>query len=302
MTVKDQNQGYSLRLLITSVSFLAGLAILFLTGRLFIKTWLFTFFEALPVLALVALFLLIIFPALVWKSLILVPYNTIWVVQRLGKWIRVKKAGLRILIPFIDEVFSKEDLRKQKDDITANEAPTKKGATVNVTAILFWWFLPENPARFILEVQNPREYIIRTAEVAVRKLISSQSLEELQAIDELDREVLEDYLKAEVGEWAGFKLEISDIELPPEIREAMAEVEISERRAKAKVIAANNEIKVMNLLRTAVREKLPEGTTEKYIQEQAIQLRTLMVVEDSDGTLPIINLTASTISKISGSK
>jgi len=302
MTEKAQNQGYSLRLLITSISFLAGLVILFLTGWLLIKTWLFTFFEALPILALAALFLLIIFPVIVWKSFILVPYNTIWVMQRLGKHIKVKRAGLRIQIPFIDEIYSKQVLTRRTSEVVANEAPTIKGTTVDVKANLFYQLLPEDPARFILDVEKPDEYIVRVAEVAIRKLISAQNIEELQKIDEKDQVVIDDYLTEEVGDWTKFKLEISDIEFPPEIREAMARVEIAERDAKAKVIAANNEIEVMRLLRAAVRKELPKDTTEKYIQEQAMQLRMYVVVEDSDGTLPIINLSPSTISKMGVSK
>jgi len=286
-----QPQANTIKSLLTSLTFLAGLVVVVTVSYFLTKGLLFTFTEMLLYAAPIAFLLLIIMPILVWSSVVLVPFNTIWILQRLGSKIKVKDAGVRIQIPFIDEVYSKQDLRRRSVEVIANEAPTIKGTTVNVKANLFYQLLPEDPVRLILEVEEPDEYIVRMAEVAIRGLISSQSIEELQQYEDKDK-IINKFLDDGGGNWVAVKLEISDIEFPPEIREAMAKVEIAEKEAKAKVISANNEIEVIKLLRTAVREKLPDGTSEEYVLEKAMQLRTLEAFGDTDGVLPIVDIAA----------
>lgn len=286
-----QTQGSSLKFVASVLIFISGLALLILTSIYLIEYELFVVSEALMYLALPGLFLLVFLPFLVGASVLLVPFNTILVVQRLGKRIIVKKPGIRILIPIIDEVYAQEDLRKQVVLIKANEAPTKKGTTVNVTATLFWWLLPENPARFIIDVQNPSDYIMRTAETAVREFIGQKDIEQLQAVGGIDGQALTSLLEqSAIEQWAGFLLKISDIEIPPDIRNALAEAEIAERTAKAEIIRAEAEIKVMEKLTEAVRKYLPDNSDKNLIFAKAMELRAMGTIRTAKGVLSLANI------------
>ena len=58
----------------------------------------------------VAIFLLL-------KSIMIIPERQAWVIQRLGKFNRISKPGLKLKIPFIEVIASKENLRIQQLDV-----------------------------------------------------------------------------------------------------------------------------------------------------------------------------------------
>ena len=86
---------------------------------------------------LFALIVLIIFAVIVvWKTAVVVPQRSEYVIERLGKYKKTLSAGLHILIPFIDKVAYRRILKEEPIDIAAQTCITADNVTLEVDGIL----------------------------------------------------------------------------------------------------------------------------------------------------------------------
>jgi regulator of protease activity HflC (stomatin/prohibitin superfamily) len=193
------------------------------------------------------------------------------VIFRLGRAIPGKGPGLILLIPFIDKMV-KVSLRVVVMDVPPQDVITRDNVSVKVNAVLYFRVVEPNKA--ILEVEN---YLFGTSQLAqttLRSVLGQAELDELLAEREKINVHLAEIIDRHTDPW-GIKVssvEVKDVDLPSEMRRAMARQAEAERERRAKVIAAEGEFQAS--------KRLSEAAQIIQTQPAALQLRYLQTLSE----------------------
>ena len=162
------------------------------------------------------------------------------VVFTLGKFSGIKGPGLRVIIPYI-QTMQRVDVRTTPIDVPKQEVITKDNVTVGVDAIVYFRVL--DPGKALLETTN---YIYATtnfAQAALRDITGNFELDELLSKrDEISAQIKE-IVDKETDKW-GIDIEnvkLQNIELPGDMKRAMAKQAEAERERRAAIIVADGE-------------------------------------------------------------
>ena len=192
------------------------------------------------------------------------------IVLRLGKFHRTMNPGLRIIIPYIDRMM-KVDVRTTPMDIPKQEVITKDNVTVNVDAVVYYRVL--DPRKAVLETTNYSYATSTFAQTALRDITGNFELDEiLSKRDEISSQIKE-IVDKQTDKW-GIDIEnvkLQNIELPSDMKRAMAKQAEAERERRAAVISAEGEKAAADAVAKAAEllAKTPGG----------IQIRTLQTLE-----------------------
>ena len=191
------------------------------------------------------------------------------VVLRFGKFNRVAGPGLVFTWPIIEFYTLRIDQRVATTYFGAEETLTSDLVPINVDAVLFWMVFSAKKA--CVEVEDYSAAVACVAEVAMRR-------------DQLDAE-LKDAIEEKLSPWGIdiIDVEVRDIVVPKELQEAMAMEAVAERKKNARMVLAEAEKDISEMLKDA---------SEVYAGDQdAMKLRTMHLayesVEQSGGTLVI---------------
>ncbi len=181
-----------------------------------------------------ALLLLLAF-AILRSALRIVPQQRSWVVERLGRFHRVLAPGLNILVPFVDRVAYRFDLREVPSEVPAQVCISLDNTTLTVDGFLYLQITDAVKAAY--GSSNPMNAAMQLAQTSMRSEIGKLHLD--QALS--SRQMLNTAVAAAVEEAAvnwGIKVlryEIKDITPPQEILRAM-ELQITAEREKRAII------------------------------------------------------------------
>src|SRR5918992_1186752 len=175
------------------------------------------------------------------RSVRIVPQQRMDVVERLGKYKRTLNPGLNILVPFIDSVRSKVDLREQVVSFPPQPVITSDNLVVSIDTVLY--FKVVDPVRATYEIANFLQAIEQLTVTTLRNVIGSLDLERaLTSREEINRH-LSGVLDETTGRW-GIKVtrvEIKAIEPPPSIRDSMEKQMRAERDRRAAILTAEGQ-------------------------------------------------------------
>jgi regulator of protease activity HflC (stomatin/prohibitin superfamily) len=203
------------------------------------------------------------------------------VIFRLGRLLGVKGPGLFLVIPIIDK-WVKIDLRTVTMDIAAQEVITKDNVTIKVNAVAYFRVVKPDDA-----VVNVNSYYYATSQIAqttLRSVLGQSDLDDLLAHREKINQELQRIIDAQTEPW-GVKVsivEVKDIELPENMRRAMAKQAEAERERRAKIIHADGEYQAAEKLSQAadIISKVPAALQLRYLQtltEMASEKSSLVV-------------------------
>jgi len=190
------------------------------------------------------------------------------VVFRLGKLTRAKGPGLIFLAPFGIERMRKMDLRIVALDIAPQDTITKDNVTLRVNAVVY--FRVSDPTRAVVEIEDYYFATSQLAQTTLRSVIGQSELDELLAqrkrINEVVREIIDEGTDPWGIEVTG--VEIKDIDLPQEMKRAMAKQAEAERERRAKVIAAEGEYQASTklVLAAEIMERFPTALQLRFLQ------------------------------------
>ncbi|HSM62033.1 MAG TPA: slipin family protein [Longimicrobiales bacterium] len=190
------------------------------------------------------------------------------VVFRLGKLTRAKGPGLIFLVPFGVERMRKMDLRIVALDIAPQDTITKDNVSVRVNAVVY--FRVADPTKAVVEIEDYYFATSQLAQTTLRSVIGQSELDELLAERERINEVVRSIIDEGTDEW-GIEVtgvEIKDIDLPQEMKRAMAKQAEAERERRAKVIAAEGEYQASTklVLAAEVIQKFPVALQLRFLQ------------------------------------
>jgi len=162
------------------------------------------------------------------------------VVQRLGRFHRTLDPGLRVIIPYIDTLRN-VDVRTTPMDVPKQEVITKDNVTVNVDAVVYFKVIDAKKAVF--ETTNYAYATSTFAQTALRDVTGNFDLDELLSKrDEISRQIKE-IVDVQTDKW-GIDIEsvkLQNIELPSDMKRAMAKQAEAERERRAAIISAEGE-------------------------------------------------------------
>ena len=193
------------------------------------------------------------------------------VIFRLGRLVGAKGPGLIILIPIIDKMV-KTSLRTVVMDVPPQDVITKDNVSVQVNAVIYFRVI--NPEKAIVEVEN---YVFATSQLAqttLRSIVGQVELDELLCEREKINHELQKIIDKQSDPW-GIKVslvEVKHIDLPLEMKRAMAKQAEAERERRAKVINAEGEYQAAEKLSEAA------GIIQRF--PVAIQLRFLQTLTE----------------------
>lgn len=192
----------------------------------------------MPPVTTVSIAILVLAIVFAVKTLKIVPQQHAWVVERLGKFDRILMPGLNIIVPFIDRVAYKHELKEFPLDVPSQVCITRDNTQLQVDGVLY--FQVTDPMRASYGSSNYIDAITQLAQTSLRSVIGRMELdktfEEREAINLAVVSVLDDA----ATNW-GVKVlryEIKDLTPPAEILRAM-QAQITAEREKRAVIAAS---------------------------------------------------------------
>ena len=124
------------------------------------------------------LFLYSLIAFLIFKSIMIIPERQSWVIQRLGKFNRISLPGLKLKIPFIEEIASKENLRIQQLDVDV-ETKTLDDVFVILKISVQYRIISEKVYEAFYELDDPHDQIASYIFDEVRAEVPKLSLDDV---------------------------------------------------------------------------------------------------------------------------
>ncbi|WP_223839151.1 SPFH domain-containing protein [Saccharopolyspora pogona] len=188
----------------------------------------------LIVLAVIVLLVLVI----AVKTVLVVPQATASVIERLGRFRNVAEPGLNFLVPFLDRVRARVDLREQVVSFPPQPVITQDNLTVSIDTVVYFQVTDSRSA--VYEISN---YIIGVEQLTtttLRNVVGGMSLEETLTSRDAINTQLRGVLDQETGRWGirVARVELKAIDPPPSIKDSMEKQMRADREKRAMILNA----------------------------------------------------------------
>ncbi len=203
------------------------------------------------------------------------------VIFRLGRFVQVKTAGFKWIIPGVDRMV-RISLREIVMDVPSQEVITRDNVSVKVNAVLYFRVL--HPEKAVIQVENYLYGTSQLAQTTLRSVCGQAELDELLAERESINQKLQEIIDLQTEPW-GVKVravEVKQIDLPPDMQRAMAKQAEAEREKRAKVIHAEGEFQAAEQLANAAHRLASEPAA---LQLRYLQTLSEIATENSSTTI-----------------
>lgn len=215
-------------------------------------------------------FLFIIIGVIVISGIRIVNQYERGIILTLGKYTGTRNPGLNVIIPII-QTMQKVDVRSTPVDVPKQEVITKDNVTVGVDAVVY--FRAIDPAKAVLETTNYAYATAQFAQAALRDVVGNVEMDDLLSKrDDISLQIKQ-IVDSETDKW-GIDVEnikLQNIELPQDMKRAMAKQAEAERERRANIINADGE--------KLAAQTLADAAKMLSAVPGAINLRTLNTLE-----------------------
>jgi regulator of protease activity HflC (stomatin/prohibitin superfamily) len=219
-------------------------------------------------LLIVALVLVALVVVLVVKSIQIIPQATAAVIERLGRFQATADPGLVFLVPFVDRVRERVDLREQVVSFPPQPVITQDNLTVNIDTVVYYQVT--DPKAAVYEISN---YIVGVEQITtttLRNVVGGLSLEQTLTSRDQINTVLRGELDEATGRWGirVARVEIKAIDPPPSIQESMERQMKADREKRAMILTAEGQRE--SAIRSAEGQKQSQILTAEGAKQAAI--------------------------------
>ena len=193
------------------------------------------------------------------------------IVFTLGRYTSTRNPGLRWFVPYI-QTMQKIDMRIMTVDVPKQEVMTKDNIPVNINAVVY--FRVKDPERAVVEIANYVLAVVQQSQSALKDVVGTNDLDTILS----ERKRIGDEIKSIVDiateKW-GVDIDainVQEIELPEDMKRAMAKQAEAERNRRAMIIAAQGEVESA--------QKMLEAAQTLEQSPVTIQLKTLQTMKD----------------------
>ena len=213
------------------------------------------------------------------------------VIFTLGRFGGIRNPGLTLIVPII-QTMRKVDMRIKTADIPRQEVMTRDNIPMLVNAVVY--FKVVDPEAVIIKIEDHIFAVRQYTQAALRDVIGNSEMDSVLTERETIAESIKKIVDAETSGW-GVDVEsikIKEVELPAEMKRAMAKQAEAERERRAMVINSQGELTASENLRKAA-EQLAKSPG-------ALHLRTLQTIRDiaSDPSEKIVLFLPSELSDV----
>ena len=193
------------------------------------------------------------------------------IIFRLGKYKRTIGPGLVYILPILEKS-RKVDLRIVTADIPRQEVITRDNIPVLANTVVY--FKVERPSDAIIKIENFAYAVRQYTQAALRDVVGNMELDGVLTERDKIASDIRELVDKETNEWGiDIKsIKIQEIELPAEMKRAMAKQAEAEREKRAAIIASEGEL--------ASAKNLAEAAKIMTSEPGALQLRTLQTIRD----------------------
>jgi regulator of protease activity HflC (stomatin/prohibitin superfamily) len=189
-------------------------------------------------LIIVVVILVLLFIITLAKSITVIHQAQKGLIERFGRYKETLEPGLRFIIPFIDKLAARIDMRETVLDIEPQAVITKDNVGVTIDAVVYYYVTDAKAVRY--EVANFYIAVSKLAQTNLRNLVGNMSLDETLASRERINSALRTTLDEATDKW-GVKVtrvEVKAIEPPKDITDAMSKQMKAEREKRATILEA----------------------------------------------------------------
>jgi regulator of protease activity HflC (stomatin/prohibitin superfamily) len=191
------------------------------------------------VAGLVLLAVLVIFAIIVVaKSVALIPQAEAAVVERLGRYSKTVSGQLTLLIPFIDRIRARVDLRERVVSFPPQPVITEDNLTLNIDTVVY--FQVTNPQAAVYQISNYIVGVEQLTTTTLRNVVGGMTLEQtLTSRDQINGQ-LRGVLDEATGRWGlrVARVELRSIDPPPSVQESMEKQMKADREKRAMILTA----------------------------------------------------------------
>ncbi|MBW7569848.1 MAG: SPFH domain-containing protein [Succinivibrio sp.] len=241
---------------------------------------------------IVALIFIVIALIFAFKAINVIPQQTAWVIERLGKFHKILNPGLNFIIPFIDKVAYKHSLKEIPLDTPSQVCITRDNTQLTVDGILY--FQVTDPKLASYGTSNYLVAITQLAQTTLRSVIGKMVLDETFE----ERDVINNQVVSAIDEAAlnwGVKVlryEIKDLTPPAVILQAMQRQITAEREKRAVIFESEGKKQEqINLANGAREAAIAKSEGEKQSEINIAEGK-------AQATIAIANATAQAIATI----
>lgn len=189
------------------------------------------------VLLAAAVFIAFVF----FKGVRVVPQGYKWIVQRFGKYHQTLQPGLRVIIPFVDDVAYKVTTKDIVLDIPSQEVITKDNAVMIVNAVAYINLI--TPEKAVYGIENYTWAIQNLVQTSLRSIVGEMDLDDALSSRDHIKAKLKAAISDDISDWGILlkTVEIQDIQPSATMQQAMEAQAAAERQRRATVTRADGE-------------------------------------------------------------
>ncbi|MER7771717.1 SPFH domain-containing protein [Kitasatospora sp. NPDC096140] len=193
-----------------------------------------------PVLIVLVVLVVVAFIALI-KTIQVIPQASAAIVERFGRYTRTLNAGLNIVVPFIDRVRNRIDLREQVVPFPPQPVITQDNLVVNIDTVIYYQVTDPRAATY--EVASYIQAIEQLTVTTLRNIIGSMDLESTLTSREVINAGLRGVLDEATGKWGirVNRVELKAIEPPTSIQDSMEKQMRADRDKRAAILTAEGQ-------------------------------------------------------------
>lgn len=184
---------------------------------------------------IVILVIIIVFLA---NQIRIVPQQTCYIIERLGRYSTTWEAGLHVKVPIIDKIVKKISIKEQVYDFPPQDVITKDNVTISIDSVVYASIF--DPKLYTYGIEKPILGLQNLTATTLRSIIGAMELDQtLSSRADINRQ-MQDVLDEATDEW-GIKVsrvEVKNIKPPAEIEEVMTKQMRAERERRQTVLEA----------------------------------------------------------------